>query len=245
VSKIRSTIMLLILSLMYVTPVTATDLSGDILNIGNIHPKYFPVFYSEPGQEWIVDVYKYEASDVEKFTESIQSSLRKIKLKPFPALKDELPEIYISPVKMKMNMNMQQEDYPGILRAWYDGPFNSVVISTYLITNYEQSVLDYTIAHELGHWVWDNVATKEELKQYKKIAGDLTSEDRAIMEMYNLDERRVLQEWFADDFAQYACMMVTDPTKDGYSPLGGSHAHEGELQKYFSKYRLLAQEGCN
>lgn len=231
----RTAVMLLILSLFYVTPVTATELYGraDSFSIGNIYPIYYPVFYSEAGK-WIIDIYDYEASDVEKFTESIQNSLRKIKFKPFPALKDGhyiMPSIFISPVKM------QREDRPGIMRAWYDGPFDTVVISTYAIENYDQGVIDYSVAHEIGHWVWDNVASEESINEYRKTAGDIKNQDREIMNKYKLDEEKVLQEWFADDFAQYACLVQTHPTKDGYSPFGGSHAHEGELQKYFSKYR--------
>ncbi|MCL5290727.1 MAG: hypothetical protein M1489_06870 [Firmicutes bacterium] len=231
----RTAVMLLILSMFYVTPVTATDLYGrvDSFSIGNIYPNYFPVYYSEAGK-WIVDVYDYEVSDVDKFTESIQSSLRKIKLKPFPALRDGhyiMPSIFISPVKM------QQENCPGIMRAWYDGPFNTVVISTYAIANYDEGIIDYSVAHEIGHWVWDNVASEDSIKEYREMAGNIKNQDREMMNKYKLDEERVLQEWFADDFAQYACLVQTDPAKDGYSPFGGSHAHDEELEKYFSKYR--------
>lgn len=211
--------------------------------VGDIKPQYFPVYFGAAGR-WNIEVYKDKKEDVEVYYSKAQESLKRISnnLKCFPIyINSDLvyPKIYISPIKL------QKEGRPGITGAWYDGPFNNIVITTDTINNFDQDTITYTMAHELGHWVWAQIISDEERQQYKKIAGSITKEDLSLMDKYQLDKERVIQEWFADDFAQYACLLQIDPTKEGYSPLGGSHGKPDYLYNYFKRYHLTRLTGVS
>lgn len=123
--------------------------------------------------------------------------------------------------------------------AFYDHSINFIAI-TYSALDSGENGIEEAFTHELGHWVWYNVLNEREKQQYLGLSGKPNQHDQDLLKAYNIDENRLVEEWFAEDFRVYAAKV---PDNGVESDFGNSHGDPEKLHSFFNKFRKVLDPG--
>lgn len=210
----------------------------DVFRVGEVPVKVFPVAPPYEGK-WIVEPVRLDVAQKAATVELCREALADIgkRLAPLPLLNGSgnwaLPQVILSPAMVS------EEGRPGKTSAWYMPDYGKSIVLTWRPVSLGRAGVEYALAHELGHWVWFNALTEAERLRYREIAGGFDRRDRELMETYDLDEERLLWEWFAEDFRVYGAGVPTcDEIK---SRLGRSRGDPEALRDLFSRFRAPEQ----
>ncbi|NPV72324.1 MAG: hypothetical protein HPY89_00720 [Pelotomaculum sp.] len=158
-----------------------------------------------------------------KITSEFTQAVKDIKLKPFPGT---APSVLLLPITLTEITKKGEID----TTACFNPRYNTIILTMRSLTGGVGSIKG-VLAHEFGHWVWWNILSDDEKKEYNRITGEPGPADLALCEKYNLDPSFLIQEWFAEDFRIYA----VGESEVNKSKLGASRGCSSELAKFFSR----------